>query len=810
MKSLFSNWSLTERALTPPVSFVATVTRALMVGDVDDSHAIAVDREEETLEAWELVQLLDECGRFPLHEQDALSSVRRMFDDADVETTFEAVAMFLQTSVQVRERVVVVEPSTSTAVDLLTDKVEKIGSNVAWGRILGLDVRLVLSFLESTAGLDQNHAFHRDNLVPILVRRALDLAPERRGIILDRLCGRGYSPQVVRTLVYLYKAMPTASLPGVLEHFPGTGQGTRPFVTELLYQAAALEPVGDRLSAFSTFLPVTAHAILQVRIQLDALLTSARLGGSSVELLVDYLGRIVGKDALVTALEKAVGVWGGPSAANILSPYQQKVLANFVVRSFSLLSRVELEQRGDLVPMVLKGISLYLESPLPSVRKVGMCVGNALSAVLSKNGDGSSAVIFPDGDLDDAIRLDWPDGSDGIHRELREDGGTQKTNESRRLRVIINDAQNALDREPDSDDESTDSEFGYREDLVELDQGETEQNYSVQQIVKMLGGGEDNWKEQLEALEAAEGLVKASPDELRLYVEPLAKGLMFTRLPAWSQDDKFDINDESSVHEQRRMDSMLALVLELPEAAGSAMVDAFYSSGSNIEHRTKALQILSTGAKELRLSEKGCILDWSAKLLSSVDKPRHGVDLLGRDSYLLGCLLCTLGNFMESCAGTMDALYLGTAVIKLVLSDGVVAGMKREKFVLRSGLAAAARAISSVPPAAIATTMADHMLPRGNSGVASRNAVSNVFVALLFRTKTLFEDIAKDSHGGTDKTTLALCQGGLNFVHLLVIDSLEEHTQRERLIQDPGEVVTRVESDDRTQIRVPPAVDLFL
>ena len=63
-------------------------------------------------------------------------------------------------------------------------------------------------------------------------------------------------------------------------------------------------------------------------------------------------------------------------------------------------------------------------------------------------------------------------------------------------------------------------------------------------------------------------------------------------------------------------------------------------------------------------------------------------------------------------ASTMDALYLGAAVIKLVLSDSVVANMKREAFVgvLRSGRAAAARAISSVPAASIATSVANDML----------------------------------------------------------------------------------------------------
>lgn len=261
-------------------------------------------------------------------------------------------------------------------------------------------------------------------------------------------------------------------------------------------------------------------------------------------------------------------------ATNILSSYQQKILANFVVRSFGVLTRQDLERRGGLVPKMLKGIGLYLESPLPSVRKVGMCVGNALSAVLDERGSEGKAVIFPEDDLADAIRLDDRDDDLETKRDDARDYGWRSR--TARLRVVVDRRRNWRDREPDSDDEtssddaSIDSEFGRRDDLEELDQGGQEQNYSVHQIVKMLGGGEENWKEHLEALEVAEELVRASPDELRLYVEPLAKGLMFTRLPAWSQDE-----DRGGLHEERRMDSMLALVTELPEAAGSAMVDAF-------------------------------------------------------------------------------------------------------------------------------------------------------------------------------------------------------------------------------------------
>jgi hypothetical protein len=143
-------------------------------------------------------------------------------------------------------------------------------------------------------------------------------------------------------------------------------------------------------------------------------------------------------------------------------------------------------------------------------------------------------------------------------------------------------------------------------------------------------------------------------------------------------------------------------------------------------------------------------------------------------------------------ASTMDALYLGAAVIKLVLSDSVVANMKREAFVLRSGLAAAARAISSVPAASIATSVANDMLPGGRhergaalSSLSSSSPssaslqVSNEFVSLLFKAKTMFEGMAKDDRA--DKTVKALSQGGLNYIQLLIIDALEEHARSEQL-----------------------------
>ena len=802
------------------VSLEQQVDILLRQGDIDGFVEVLDDIQPE---AWVLDAVL-EFVQLPKDVGDVPEPIRRLFQRARVEVVFECVTSFLHTTVYVHSTdVVVVSPAMDVAVALLQSKVD---GPVSWSHILQtVDANQVIRFLESTTALPQVHALHYGNVVPIITRRALDLEPVIRGGILDRLCFRGYARLVVETILNMHKAAPTSSFPGVLQHFPDTGQGARRFVTEALYQVPELELPADRVDAMERLIPPAVYASkLQVRLQLDILLTRARLGAQSVLLLVDYLDRISGNhssnqlegqnrvkihekkncqsadcvqigsipgDALITALERAVGVWGGPSATNRLSAYQQKVLANFIVRSLrsTRLSRADIENRMGLVPKILKGISVYLESPYPDVRKIGMCVGNALSSVLSPD----SPQIFTEEGLDSVIRLDR-DTEGTIQGDLDRDDHAKIPAK----RVVVERREG---REPDSDDD-TDSEFGYQDNLSELDQDDAEENYRLQEVVKMLGGSDENWKEHLEAISVSEQIIKASPDELGLYVEPLTKGLIFTRLPAWAKDNEGVSNlglprdgqdgagdghssaSSSSSYERKRMDALLALVIELPEAAGGCLIDAFYSPSSNIEHRTKSLQLLSTGAKELSSEIKGgVILQWSAKLLGQCDKPRHGIDMFGRDTFLLGSFLCTMGNFLEACGGMMESLYLGTAVIKLVLCDTV--RRSPEIFVLRSALAAAARAISSVPAASICASVAESMLPSNSSGRLSQAMVkggtptTREFCCLLTTAKSWFEEILSSSDG--DDTCQKLAQGCLNYLQLLVIDALEERARQLRL-----------------------------
>jgi telomere length regulation protein len=62
---------------------------------------------------------------------------------------------------------------------------------------------------------------------------------------------------------------------------------------------------------------------------------------------------------------------------------------------------------------------------------------------------------------------------------------------------------------------------------------------------------------------------------------------------------------------------------------------------------------------------------WASLLLQECDVRKHGVDLFGRDSLLLGRLLTVLGAFVEAAAATPAALPLSAGLLELVKAPQV-------------------------------------------------------------------------------------------------------------------------------------------
>ncbi|PSC76828.1 telomere length regulation TEL2-like protein [Micractinium conductrix] len=154
-------------------------------------------------------------------------------------------------------------------------------------------------------------------------------------------------------------------------------------------------------------------------------------------------------------------------------------------------------------------------------------------------------------------------------------------------------------------------------------------------------------------------------------------------------------------------------------------------------------------------------LKWAAALLKRCDEPQHGIDLLGRDHFLLGKLLVTLGAFMEASAQSSEAATLAAATLELMRIGRV--HNHPEPYVRRAALLAGGQVLGAVPPARLATAMLGSAASGGAaSGVAvsgaaaARDAADEALVSRLEWLRGWTDSVAQ---GDTDDSCRMMAEG---------------------------------------------------
>jgi telomere length regulation protein len=193
-------------------------------------------------------------------------------------------------------------------------------------------------------------------------------------------------------------------------------------------------------------------------------------------------------------------------------------------------------------------------------------------------------------------------------------------------------------------------------------------------------------------------------------------------------------------------------------------------------------------------------LKWAAALLRHVDEPQHGIDLLGRDHFLLGKLLVTLGalrceargcwasrqaggpggaegdwpghvqhalqqapaphihtcagSFLEASAQTTEAVTLAAATLELMRCGRVHA--HPEPYVRRAALLAAGHVLGAVPPARLASAMLG--AAAGGGGGARATAADEALVPRLEWLRSWVEGVARQD---TDDSCRCVFGGGV-------------------------------------------------
>lgn len=581
----------------------------------------------------------------------------------------------------------------------------------------------------------------------------------------------------------------------------------------------------------------------------DKFLTLRLLPRTSLDLIIRYLNIIsseqgefegnisciseqfIAEDALAAAAGTVAKSWGNAKYIERASPSQQASMTYFLSNALKTLGRLRLEKHQDLLGNLISGISTRLASPMSTVRVQGMRVGKAMSAAINSNN-----ILFSEEDLALADEEEW---EVPVIRKKQ----SIKRNKKYKLRTELelngrnkeNNHDDYPETETDSDDDlnariktsdflpnipiaetSSDSEFESY-DIDESDDDSPEKlNLQLKDLLRMLQDVEKNPKDQIKALRSAETLIRAEPDELPLYMGPLSRALLYSKIPSWADENR---SVEDYTTDSCRFRSLVSLTAALPEPVGLGLIEEFFSPSNDVLGRARALAVLSSAASEIaspgsylnsisklqtasmkdtgaETSEPQNIGDkfsgvvrwraehslsrhssskeynsssqrnlfppvaikWAAALLRDADIQMHGIDLLGRDHFLLGKLLLTLGSFLEFSRHSLEAIPLSAAVLQIIKSPKV--HDSDEPYVRRTVLMTSAQVLMALPSAAVSSAILDK---KTDGGVQSKGGQLSIYSEEVSNGLTWilkwFDKTIKSDSDGSCRELAAACKG---------------------------------------------------
>ncbi|KAK9822493.1 hypothetical protein WJX81_003452 [Elliptochloris bilobata] len=474
--------------------------------------------------------------------------------------------------------------------------------------------------------------------------------------------------------------------------------------------------------------------------------TSSGVADLGRHMAVRYL--LADKLLLQRAALKLAQAWGSEATTQRLPSQQQAYMTAALGDLLARLGGPALERTPGLLPALIAGVGTRLDSPLPSVRRQGMRVGNCFSRVL----DPARAPLF--GDEESCAPLPdegWPEPVELPGRRAGNRGGAE------RLDGIAAEPPAPPQVDPDEPAASAwatgatwgDLACAAREDVgrpvsetdsdddslqpYDLSEGPDEgpdggdRPVQLREVAAALRKADDP-QALLKALAAVQPLIEAEPVELSHYAGELARALLYTRAPDWAEREAERDEDRP---ETQRLGATVALLSAAPAPAGATLVDQAFSPHLDLHQRLFILESLASSARALTRSPVGVSRRWGVRALAKLQAPpartrrnrfpevaaawtegllagchaeTHGVDLFGRDALLLGRLLTTLGTLVECAAPAPVTAHLAAAVLELLSAPSVHA--HPQPFVRRSALVAASQVVGALPSARLAGALA--------------------------------------------------------------------------------------------------------
>ncbi|XP_068610664.1 telomere length regulation protein TEL2 homolog [Brachionichthys hirsutus] len=430
-----------------------------------------------------------------------------------------------------------------------------------------------------------------------------------------------------------------------------------------------------------------------------------------LRIILGYLAEKERRPLLVQVLRSVSQTWANPSAVKHTPLEQQLYVSKALLLSVSLLKDAELlELRSDLLQCMLGGMQSHLDSSVLRIRRLGMVVGECLSARMDISGTQLKFEYDHDDETQELLSLMTPSSSEEpeaepenrVDSEIRE---SIDVTPSRQKETSPN--ASGPDSDLDSDDELTPYDMSGDQEL-----GKSSPPRYLRDCLETLMSSEDPARVEL-SLQVAGDLVRKNAFATKEISVQLAKVLLHT-------EDKYSIKGFLGL----RQAAMVALTVTDSIPVTQYLTTEFYSLNYSLRQRLDILEVLAAAAQELskpiaeardpslglpartdltpytgdspvhwrqevemRIQSKTkrfrkVTTQPPAKatpnryapvaghfffpLLRNYDKPQVTFDLLGSDHLVLGRLIHTLGLFMHLAVNAPVAAQMGFALLDFV------------------------------------------------------------------------------------------------------------------------------------------------
>ncbi|KAL9314031.1 hypothetical protein ACSQ67_019483 [Phaseolus vulgaris] len=343
------------------------------------------------------------------------------------------------------------------------------------------------------------------------------------------------------------------------------------------------------------------------------------------------------RPGLLNTVQRLVAVWSKKEFVQTAPIEQQAYISAALGLSLETMSKEELDGMKNALHLILQGVSCRLESPNHLVRKMASCVALALSKIIDPKNP-----LYLDDSCSEGETIDWEFGftipkkgnlaasncgEKGIKgTKISTVSGPERdidspSNKGRSIHVkgkkklldfnaldpdeIIDPASLNLesdDNEEDVDDSASENSYSSSDSSLqpydlEDDDSDLKRNFSqLAEVVAALRKSDD--AEGVErAIDVAEKLIRASPDELKHAARDLTRTLVQVRC----SDIALEGAEDST--EDKRQRALVALAVTCPFESLETLNKLLYSPNVDISQRIMMLDVMTEAAQELTESK---------------------------------------------------------------------------------------------------------------------------------------------------------------------------------------------------------------